>query len=101
LSKKLKATALIECVGGSLTGKLMECLPSRSTVVFYGALSEQGPTEIDPLKFIGRNYTLEAFILFNYLNTKGSSIGSVINKCNEMMRNKTLHSKIQCKFTIS
>jgi hypothetical protein len=40
LAKKLKATALIECVGGFLTGKLMECLPSRSTVVFYGALSE-------------------------------------------------------------
>ena len=40
LARNLKATALIECVGGSLTGKLMECLPSRSTVVFYGALSE-------------------------------------------------------------
>jgi hypothetical protein len=72
----------------------MECLPSRSTVVFYGALSEQGPSEIDPLKFIGRSYALEAFILGNYLNSKGFSIGSVISKCNDLMRNKTLHSKI-------
>lgn len=94
LSKKLKATALIECVGGSLTGKLMECLPSRSTVIFYGALSEQGPSDIDPLKLIGRSYKLEAFILGNYLNSKGISIGSVISKCNDLMRNKTLHSKI-------
>jgi hypothetical protein len=81
-------------VGGSLTGKLMECLPSRSTTIFYGALSEQGPSEIDPLKLIGRSYTLEAFILGNYLNSKGISIGSVISKCNNLMRNKTLHSKI-------
>ena len=79
----------------------MECLPRGSTVVFYGALSEQGPTEIDPLKFIGRNYKLEAFILFSYLGSKGSSLGKVINKCNELMRNKILHSKIYCKFPIS
>lgn len=42
LSKDLKATALVECISGDTTGKLMECLPNRSTVVFYGCLSEKG-----------------------------------------------------------
>jgi NADPH:quinone reductase-like Zn-dependent oxidoreductase len=42
LVKEKNATCLIECIGGELTGKLMSCLPSRSTVVFYGALSEEG-----------------------------------------------------------
>jgi hypothetical protein len=41
----------------------MECLPSRSTVVFYGALSEKGASKIDPLLMIGRNYRLEGFVL--------------------------------------
>jgi len=41
----------------------MECLPSRSTVVFYGALSEKGASSIDPLLMIGRNYRLEGFVL--------------------------------------
>ena len=72
----------------------MECLPSRSTVIFYGALSEQGPSEINPLLLIGRNYTLEAFILFSYLAYKGSKVGNIIAQANKLMQNKTLHSKI-------
>ena len=67
LAKELKATACIECVGGAFTGKLMDNLPSRSTVLFYGALSEQGPSEIDPLLLIGRSITLEAFILGSWI----------------------------------
>ena len=58
LAKEKKATALIECVGGDLTGKLLECLPSRSTCVMYGVLSEQPVGAIDPLLLIGRSYTL-------------------------------------------
>jgi len=67
LCKDMKATALIECVAGETTGKLMECLPSRSTVIFYGALSEKGPCEIDPLLLIGRSYTIEGFVLGIYI----------------------------------
>ena len=51
----MQARTLIECVGGELTGKLMECLPSRSTCVMYGVLSEEGMSEIDPLVLIGRS----------------------------------------------
>lgn len=40
LVKKLRATVLIECIGGDFTAKLMDCLPSRSTTVLYGCLSE-------------------------------------------------------------
>ena len=65
LCKEMKATALIECIGGETTGKLLECLPSRSTVVVYGALSGTGCCEIDPLLLIGRSYKIEGFIL-NY-----------------------------------
>jgi NADPH:quinone reductase-like Zn-dependent oxidoreductase len=63
MCKEMKATALIECVGGETTGKLLECLPTRSTVIFYGALSEKGACEIDPLLLIGRQYTIDGFVL--------------------------------------
>ena len=39
LCKELKATCCLECVGGELTGTLLECMPSRSIMHFYGALS--------------------------------------------------------------
>jgi NADPH:quinone reductase-like Zn-dependent oxidoreductase len=94
LSKELKATALIECVSGDTTGQLMECLPNRSTVVFYGALSEKGASSIDPLLMIGRNYRLEGFVLGQFLNSKGIWIIGVIKEMNALMADKTLQSNV-------
>ena len=90
----MKATAMVECVGGETTGKLLECLPSRSTVIFYGALSEKGCAEIDPLTFIGRSYKIEGFILGHYIQSKGMGIIGIIKKCNALMADKTVQSKI-------
>ena len=71
LAKELRATVLVECIGGDLTGQLMERMPSRSTMLFYGCLSEKPVAQIDPLLFIGRAYTLEGFILGKFLQSKG------------------------------
>ena len=101
LAKELKATACIECVGGDLTGKLMDNLPSRSTVLFYGALSEKGPSEIDPLLLIGRSTKLEAFILGSFFAKKGLKIIFTLRKVNNMLADRTLASDIACKFPIS
>lgn len=90
MAKSMKATVCIECIGGPTTGKLMECLPSRSRVLYYGALSEKGPSEIDCLLMIGRSYTLESFILGHYLINKGIGALSVISKCNKLMQNELL-----------
>lgn len=90
LAKELKATTLIECIGGSITGTLLECLPARTTLVFYGALSEKGPCEIDPLLLIGRSYVIKGFILGDYLASKGMKIVSLIGKCQKLMSDKSL-----------
>lgn len=71
LAKEKKARALIECVGGDLTGKLIECLPPRSTAIVYGVLSEQPYTAIDALLLIGRNCSMESFILGHWIQSKG------------------------------
>lgn len=67
MAKDLKATALVECVGGPLTGQIMDLMPSRSTVIFYGNLSEKPISDIDPLLLIGRSTKMESFILFSWI----------------------------------
>ena len=79
LAKELRVNTMLECVGGDMTGELLECMPSRSKIVFYGCLSEQGPAKIDPLLLIGRSYEIEGFILGDYLKSKGLGILSVFN----------------------
>ena len=49
----------------------MERMPSRSTLLFYGCLSEKPIAQIDPLLFIGPAYILEGFILGKFLKSKG------------------------------
>lgn len=63
LAKTLKATTLLDAVAGPQFGKLLECMPSRSTAYIYGALSEEGPGDIDALLLIGRSYKIEGWIL--------------------------------------
>ena len=94
LAQRLNATACIECVGGAMTGRLMEGLPANSTVIFYGALSEEGPCEMDPFTMKTKNIKLEAFILGHFLSSKGIWILSTISECNTLMANKLLWSKI-------
>ena len=86
LAKKLSATVFIDAVAGDMTGKTMECLPARSKCIFYGFLSEQGPSEIDPLLLIGRNYSVDGFVLGEYLESKGLGILSVLKKMNVLMQ---------------
>lgn len=80
LAKELKVKCLIECVSGELTGSMMECLPARSTMLFYGALSEKPIGNIDPVLMIGRNYVLEAFILSEYIMSKGLGVLKVMKR---------------------
>lgn len=89
LAKELKATTFLDAVAGEQFGKVLECLPSRSTGYVYGALSETGPGEIDPLLLIGRSYKIQGWILGGYLASKGLKIVKVIGKMNALMKDST------------
>ena len=78
-----------------MTPKFLESMPSRSTCVFYGSMKEEALGGFDPLALIGRNYTIEGFILGKYLEGLGAGILPVINKATALMANKTFQSKIQ------
>ena len=93
LAKKLRATVCYEAIAGAFTGQLMSKMPSGSTCILYGALSEQPVAEIEPLLLIGRNQRLEGFMLPDWLAEKSlwQKLG-VINKCTKMIATKAFTS---------
>ena len=100
-AKELKATLFLDAVAGEMTGKTLECLPSRSTVVFYGALSEKPISEIDPLLLIGRSYQIQGFILGEWIGSLGLGVMKVLGQSNDLMKQGRFQSKIQKQFTLS
>ena len=95
LAKELKATVLLECVGGSFSAKVLECMPSRSTCVLYGSFREVGLEGFDPLLLIGRSYKVEGFVLGLFIKSKGlCGVLPLMNKAISLMNDTTLHSNI-------
>ena len=67
---KLKPTGCLECISADMTGLMCEFLGFGGTVLLYGLLSEKPAGGIDTIGFIGKNLTLESFLLTNYLQEK-------------------------------
>jgi NADPH:quinone reductase-like Zn-dependent oxidoreductase len=76
LSKRLRATAAFEAIGGDMTGTLMNAMPRRSTLYLYGALSEEPCGSIDPIEVIFHDKSLHGFYLGNWMRRRGV-IGSL------------------------
>lgn len=67
---KLKPTGCLECISADMTGLMCEFLGFGGTVLLYGLLSEKPAGGIETIGFIGKNLTLESFLLTNYLQQK-------------------------------
>lgn len=50
-----------------MTGLMMEFMGFGSTVLLYGLLSDLPAGGINTIGFIGKNMTIESFLLTNYL----------------------------------
>ena len=51
-----------------MTGQMMEFLGFGSTVILYGLLSDRPAGGINVIEFIGKNMTLEGFLMSNYVD---------------------------------
>ena len=67
ISAEIDATAAIDAVGGELTGKMLNAMPSGSEVILYGGLSNLPVGQIDALEIIFNNKILGGFNLGNWL----------------------------------
>jgi hypothetical protein len=65
-------------------------MPSKSHCVFYGSLREEALKDFDPLLLIGRNYSIQGFILNDYIKNKSiMNLLSTIRQVTIMMNDKT------------
>jgi hypothetical protein len=67
---KLKPTACLECVAGETTGEMLRFMNFGSTLILYGLLSEKPAGGIHTIEFLGKNQTIESFLLTYYLANK-------------------------------
>ena len=95
LAKKLRATVCFEAIAGEMTGQIMSKMPFNSRCILYGCLSEENVCGIEPLLLIGRNQTLESFLLNFWIKEKSLwALSGIIRRCMKLMGNKTLHSNV-------
>ena len=64
---KLKPSVCLECISGDMTGMILEFMGFQSTVLLYGLLSDKPAGGINTIGFIGKNQTIESFLLNNWL----------------------------------
>lgn len=81
LTKKLSATVCLECVGGEMTGTILENMPGKTILYFYGALSSEGASNINALTMIGRGQKIQGWILGEYIADKGMGMMGVMKQC--------------------
>lgn len=80
---------------------ILECMPAKSKMLFYGCLSEKDMGGFDPLLMIGRSYIVDAFILGDWIASQGIWILSVFKKVTQLMHDSTLQSKVHKTFPLS
>jgi NADPH2:quinone reductase len=70
LSSQLKASLVLDAIGGSFTRQLLMAVPFRSEVIIYGNLSGE-PPEIDHRSLVTDNKKVSGFYLVNWLKEQG------------------------------
>jgi len=69
--KELGATCAFDCVGGDMTGTLLEVLPSKGTVYNYGTLAGR-ISNVNGLDLIYRKKSLKGWLLNHWIFDGGS-----------------------------
>lgn len=88
MSADIQATAVLDAVGGELTGKLLNAAPAGSEVILYGGLSGTPVSGLSTLDIIFSNKVLWGFNLNDWLSEMdagamvdiGKSISAIIAK---------------------
>ena len=68
--KELDCKHLLECIGGTIFGKITSLMPKKSTVVIYGNLSRKDLSDIDPFALMGREINIRGWVLNHWIEKK-------------------------------
>lgn len=98
LCAKFKPSTCLECIAGTTTGEMLECLGFGSTLILYGLLSDQPAGGIKVIPFIGKGQTMESFLLSVFLMTKTpKQIQEIVKKAENMIRGE-LKTEINARY---
>jgi NADPH2:quinone reductase len=101
LSQELKATILFDSVCSRQLEKIIEGLPSGSSVVIYGNLTGEAQIMINPRSLIDNNINISGF----YLGSRAKENGLLKNTLNliqvSRLLSKDLQIKIQNRFQLN
>jgi len=64
---KLRPLTCLESISGDTTGEMLKYLAFKGTLILYGLLSDKPAGNINTIGFIGKNQTIESFLLTNTL----------------------------------
>jgi len=100
LSHELKATILFDSTCTSQLGRMIEVLPSHSSVVIYGNLSGEENIIVNPRSLIGNDIRITGFYLGG--RTKENGLLKNIMNLREVSRlmSSEMKIKIQARYTI-
>ena len=70
LCARMRPKTCLECVSGDMTGQILEYMGFDTTLILYGLLSDKPAGGINVIGFIGKQQTIESFLLSNYLAKK-------------------------------
>lgn len=93
LSGKLKATILFDSVCSRQLEKMIEVLPSGSSVIIYGNLSGEEQIMINPVSLIGNNIKISGF----YLGSRAKENGLLKNVMNLREVSRLMSSGMKIK----
>jgi len=81
-----------------MTGLMMEFIGFKGTVILYGLLSDKPAGGIDVMNFIGKNLTLEGFLLTWYLMKFDEEGYKGLMERTNLLLKETLSSVVQKRF---
>jgi NADPH:quinone reductase-like Zn-dependent oxidoreductase len=94
LAKRLKATVAFDAIAGDMPGTLLGAMPRRSTVLVYGALSEQPVGGIDTIDVVFHDKRIHGFYLGNWLRRR--NVLRTLRDAN-YLQNKLIEGRIETK----
>jgi len=98
MCKKLRPSACLECIAGDFTGEILSYMAFGSTLILYGLLSDKPASNISALSFIGKDQTIESFLLFAYLSKKTLMGKMEIFIKTERMQGEILKTEVQATY---
>ena len=102
LTKQLRATIAFDAVAGEMTGRLLDALPGGSSVVVYGALSNEKCRELDPVGLLFGNKRVEPFYLGAWLKRKSfPATLRIVRKSQALIADGTLRTNIARRIPLS